>query len=212
VRDNIVVKWVDNFSKCYAVAMQGASAGAFTDCQWTGKGFKVYVGDDVHTDIKGLVAMPDDMFDHDAFKAVYDGLVNVRQQGWLFLGRSLVKLFNVNSVPVKPRVSRRVDAKLHAVLAESRDGLRNFHPIEVSPQNIGSNRGLVLKQMSDARVDNGKFEFLCADCNILMRIVKVSHTRININVWTSINVNVIKPTNVQVTSLILMSTRPFLFL
>lgn len=164
--------------------MQGVSAGAFAECQWTGKGFKVYVGDRVHTDIKDLAAMPDDIFDSHASGAVYAGLVRVRQEGWLFLGRSLVKLHNVNTLPVKPRVSRRVDAKLHAVLAESRDGLRNFDPLEVSPQNIGSNRGLllVLKQMSDARVDNGKFEFLCADCNIFMRIIKVSHTRININV------------------------------
>ena len=211
MRNNIVVKWVDNFSKCYAVAMQGASAGAFTDCQWTGKGFKVYVGDRVHTDIKGdLAAMPDDIFEYHQSRDVISGLVRVRQGGWLFLGRSLVKLHNVNTIPVKPRVSRRDDAKLHAVLAESRDGLRNFHPLEVSPQNIGSNRGLllVLKKMSDARVDNGKFEFLCADCNIFMRIVKVSHRRININVMTPININVLCPTDVHVTSLILMPSRP----
>ena len=172
-----MVKWVDNFSKCYAVAMQGASAGAFTDCQWTGKGFKVYVGPPVQADIKTLTGMPDDVFEPNVIGAVRAGLVNIRQLGWLYLGKSMVKLFKVNTIPVKPKVDGRTHPELHAILGESRDGLRNFNPVEISPQNIGSNRGLlvVLKAMSDARVNNGKFEFLCADCNIFMRVVKVSH-------------------------------------
>ena len=122
--------------------------------------------------------MPDDIFNDDAANAVMRALINVRKSGWLYLGKSIVKSCKVNTIPVKPHFDRRQHPDLHDILGQSRDGLRNFHPLEVSPQNIGSNRGLllVLKSMSDARRDTGKFEFLCADCNIFMRIVKVIHS------------------------------------
>ena len=174
-QSTIVVKWVDNFSKCYAVAMQGAGSGAFKDCNWTGRGMKVYQGPDV--DITLLrEAMPDDMFEAKTVQAVLASIKGAMRRGWHVYDRSIVKTFRVNNIPLKPIVDPIDHKVLSEVLSESRDGLSKFYPIDIIPQNVGCNRGLllILKQISDARsAGAAKMEFLCCDCNIFMRIMKV---------------------------------------
>ena len=171
----IVVKWIDNFSKCYAVAMQGAASGAFKDCNWTGRALKVYQGP--HLDITlTSAAMPNDLFEATTVQTVLASIRRVMRHGWLLYDRSIVKRFRVNNIPLKPVVDPVEHMDLHQVLSESRDGLTTFHPIDVMPQNVGCNRGLllVLKQISDARSASATtMEFLCCDCNIFMRIIKV---------------------------------------
>jgi len=177
----IVVMWVDNFSKCYAVALQGIASGAFRDCNWTGQAIKVYQGDAVSIDLGGVPAMPDSIFDTGTAMAVQQTIGNLCQEGWLFLPRSLVTRFKVNTIPVKPVVDPLSHPELHSILNESRDGLRNFHPMSIMPQNIGSNRGLmmILKHISDSRPNTSSYQFLCADCNIFMRIMKVTSDHIH---------------------------------
>ena len=177
----IVVMWVDNFSKCYAVALQGIASGAFRDCNWTGQAIKVYQGDAVSVDLGGVPAMPDRIFDTGTAMAVQETIGNLCQEGWLFLPMSLVTRFKVNTIPVKPVVDPLSHPELQSILNESRDGLRNFHPMSIMPQNIGSNRGLmmILKHISDSRPNTSSYQFLCADCNIFMRIMKVTSDHIH---------------------------------
>ena len=50
----------------------------------------------------------------------------------------------VRRIPVKPEVSCIAHPALHEVLRQSRDGMRNFFPLGMLQENIGSNRGLLL--------------------------------------------------------------------
>ena len=172
----ICVMWVDNFSKCHAVALQGIASGAFRDCNWTGQAIKVYQGADVSVDIDRLPAMPDHIFEAETMSLVQQTNKEFCKQGWKYLAESMVQRFNVNTIPVKPVVDPLSFPDVHVILSESRDGLRNFHPMAILPQNIGSNRGLmlILKHISDSRSNPSCYQFLCADCNIFMRIMKVT--------------------------------------
>ena len=172
----ICVMWVDNFSKCHAVALQGIATGAFRDCNWTGQAIKVYQGADVSVDIGRLQAMPDHIFETDTMSLVQQANRELCKQGWQYLTGSMVERFSVNTIPVKPVVDPLSFPDMHIILNESRDGLRNFYPMAIMPQNIGSNRGLmlILKQISDSRRNPSCYQFLCADCNIFMRIMKVT--------------------------------------
>lgn len=171
------VQWVDNFSKCYAVAMQGADSGAFNGCQWTGTGFHVYVGPIVDTSVGGLPGMPDVWLDDKTLNLHKSRSRSICGHKWLYFDMSLVKQFVVNNVPLKPVVDAKDDPELHKVLSESRDGLKNFHASDILPRNVGSNRGLllILKDLSDRRrPTDTKLHFLTADCNIFMRMLKVN--------------------------------------
>ena len=61
------------------------------------------------------------------------------------------------------------------MLRESRDGMRNFFPLGMLPENIGANRGLLLllKELFGVQPRPGHYSFLCVDCNIFLRILKV---------------------------------------
>ena len=173
------VWWIDNFSKRYAVAMQGVASGAFSGCNWTGKAFKVYVGPPVHTTIARhhpLQAMPMTLFTTVLKRQVLRAAKPFAQEGWRYLKSSLVKKYKVNNVPLKPVVDMKDDPSLHKILSESRDGLSKFEPVDILAHDVGSNRGLllILKDMMQARkASDTKYTFLCADCNIFMRIIKV---------------------------------------
>ena len=82
---------------------------------------------------------------------------------------------NVRKIPLKPEVDPALDPARAAVLAESRDGMRNFLPLGMLGENIGSNRGLLLllKDMFGVQPRPGHFSFLSCDCNIFMRLLKV---------------------------------------
>lgn len=186
-REGVTVLWIDNFSKCYAVALQGAASGAFKNCQWTGIGFKAVAGgmrpifENVWCSQHPLCShggMPEDVFDRKLINGAKDQFCQtLRAHGWLHFRHSLVKRFAVNTIPPKPVVPR--DHELYAVLKESRDGLIHFYPWRMSPLNVGSNRGLLkmLKEIDDGIACDAPIRFLVADCNIFVRIMKVRSPR-----------------------------------
>jgi hypothetical protein len=164
----VTIMWVDNFSKSYAVALQGIESGAWKDCNWTGRGIKM---DD-------LSAMPDNVFTDETMQMVRSKMAAHVTGGWKLLLNSIVKKYKVNNLPLKPRMDPLHHPHLCLILSESRDGLAFFHPWDIISQNIGSNRGLmlILKQISDERQpDDRRLQFLSADCNIFMRIMRVSY-------------------------------------
>ena len=86
----------------------------------------------------------------------------------------------VRSSPLKPEVDAAAHPALAAVLRESRDGMRNFYPLAMLPENIGSNRGLLLllKELFGVQPRVGHYSFIAVDCNIFMRMLKVSAMRL----------------------------------
>ena len=55
-----------------------------------------------------------------------------------FLKESICFRHTVRQVPLKPEVDATAAPALAAVLRESRDGMRNFFPRGMQPENIGS--------------------------------------------------------------------------
>ena len=169
------VIWMDNFSKFYAIAIQTLGSGAFKDCLWTGQGLHVYVGQAVDTSIQpGLFAMPL------CLNLRAQDVMNLMKQiedteGDMYFENSICYRYGVNRIPLKPEVDVKQNAKLAAILAESRDGLTNFEGTGILPENIGSNRGLllILKDHFSVPLRPGHYSFLCVDCNIFMRCLKV---------------------------------------
>lgn len=178
-RTHITVGWIDNFSKCYAVALQGVSSGAFRDCNWTGQAFRVYDGPHVDTVIQGQPGMPQELFARDVTSQVLERTSSICAHRWNYLNVSVVKEFKVNNVPLKPDADPHRDPELYAKLAMCRDGLTGFHPTNMLDENVGSNRGLlqVLKKIqADYDAENDlHFRFLTCDVNIFTRIIKVGH-------------------------------------
>ena len=68
---DVALEWLDNFSKFYAIAVQGLS-GAFKECLWTARGLHRYIGPPVSTAIvAGVRGMPQSLFEPaliDSFK------------------------------------------------------------------------------------------------------------------------------------------------
>ena len=89
--------WVDNFSKSYAVALQGIESGAWKDCNWTGRGIKVFCGTQVDIKIGDLTAMPDNLFTDDTMQLVRSKVAGHVTDGWRLLGKSIVKRYKVNN-------------------------------------------------------------------------------------------------------------------
>ena len=92
-----------------------------------------------------------------------------------YLKDSVCFQHTVRRIPVKPEVSCIAHPALHEVLRQSRDGMRNFFPLGMLQENIGSNRGLllILKDLFGVQPRAGHFSFLTVDCNIFLRILKV---------------------------------------
>ena len=90
--------WVDNFSKSYAVALQGIESGAWKDCNWTGRGIKVFCGTQVDIKIGDLSAMPDNVFTDDTMQLVRSKMAGHATDGWIMLRNSIVKRYKVNNV------------------------------------------------------------------------------------------------------------------
>ena len=80
--DSITVRWMDNFSKFYAVALQGVASGAFRECAWTGDAFKVYHGPHVNVTLR-VSAMPDDIFERSTVRRVWTSFAGSCSAGWL---------------------------------------------------------------------------------------------------------------------------------
>ena len=173
------VLWWDNFSKMYAVALQSISKGAFKSCLWTGFAMKKYIGrpfPEWQYDI-GKRGMEKNLFTDSVLNDLKATMRQVGEEKWNYLSNSIVRRYGVNSIPLKPEVDERKEPHLFQILSESRDGVRTFMPLGILPENVGSNRGLLLllKSLSDkhASSERKKYSFLTVDCNIFLRILKV---------------------------------------
>ena len=164
------------------MAAQGLAAGAFKSCQWAGYALKRYLG--VAVDLRcanNVPAMPDSLFTPTLKRRFVAMVQRMKKPDKRFLKDSIVKKYNVTQVPCKPFVPAADDAKLHDVLEESRDGVKNFLPIEIQEFNMGANRGLLrfIKQLDDQRkkrLRKGEVPTLSiysVDCNIFYRWLKV---------------------------------------
>ena len=123
---------MDNFSKFYAVALQGVASGAFRECAWTGDAFKVYHGPPVDVTLR-VPAMPADIFEQSTVRLMWASFGRSCSAGWLLHRRSLVTTLKVNNVPLKPVVNQNTHPDLFNLLSQSRDGLRFFYPTGIDP-------------------------------------------------------------------------------
>ncbi len=175
VQADVHVTWLDNFSKFYAIAVQGL-AGAAAECLWTAHGLHRYVGPPVSTAlVLSLRGMPAQLFSIRIMKLFKQKMAVADAVSCSYYKDSVCFKYNVRQVPLKPDPKAVNNAVLAAVLRESRDGMRNFFPLGMLPENIGSNRGLllILKDLYGIQPRPGHYSFLAADCNIFLRILKV---------------------------------------
>ena len=169
------VTWLDNFSKFYAIAVQGL-AGPVAECLWTARGVHRYVGPPVSSAQQPNVrGMPDDLFSADIIGLFKQKMDTADAVSYLYLKSSVCFKYTVRQVPLKPAAASVDDPAVAAVLRESRDGMRNFHPLGMLSENIGSNRGLliILKDLFGVQPRPGHYSFISVDCNIFLRMLKV---------------------------------------
>ena len=118
--------------------------------------------------------MPSQLFAPDIVVLLKQKMAAADAVGFSYFKNSACHKYNVRQVPLKPDPRSVSDPVLAAVLRDSRDGMRNFFPLGMMPDNIGSNRGLllVLKDLYGIQPRPGH-SFLSADCNIFLRLLKV---------------------------------------
>ena len=175
VQGEVHVVWLDNFSKFYAIAVQGLG-GAAAECLWTARGLHRYVGPPVSSAIvPGLRGMPEKLFAAPLGVLFKQKMAAADAVSVGYFRDSVCFKHTVRRIPLKPVVCAAAEPELAAVLRESRDGMRNFFPLGMLPENIGANRGLLLllKELFGVQPRPGHYSFLCVDCNIFLRILKV---------------------------------------
>lgn len=169
------VLWLDNFSKFYAVAVQ-VLGKAVAECLWTARGLHRYVGPPVATDIVGnMRGMPVTLFSSDIMAIFKRKMATADRVACNYLRDSVCFKMNVRQIPLKPEIDAKSNPALAKLLHESRDGMRDFIPLDMLAENIGSNRGLLLlfKDIFGQQIRPGHFSFLSVDCNIFLRVLKV---------------------------------------
>jgi hypothetical protein len=172
---DVHVSWLDNFSKFYAIAVQGLH-GAAAECLWTAHGLHRYVGPPVSTAlVLSVRGMPAQLFSKRLVRILKLKMAVADAVSYSYFKDSVCFKFTVRQVPLKPDHKAVNNPALAAVLRESRDGMRNFFPLGMLPENIGSNRVLllVLKDLYGVQPKPGHYSFLSADCNIFLRLLKV---------------------------------------
>ena len=179
LQDQPNVIWIDNFSKLYATGVQKIGSGAYRDCLWSGMGIRKYQGTPVNMQVRdGVDAMPDELFSDEAVEGLTIMLKDCDREMWGRYEVSLVKKYEVRNVPLKPDVDK-VEMRYRQALKESRDGMKSFYPMKISPLNIGSNSGLVQIAMSmwdEHRYSHRmlNYQYIAADSNIFWRLCRVS--------------------------------------
>ena len=179
LKDQPNVMWLDNFSKIYATGFQTTDGGAWRDCLWSGVGIRVFQGSGVDLAIRdGVPAMPDDLFSEAAVSKLTRMMARCDAKFWDRLRNSLVNRYDVRNVPLKPDIDK-VEARYVDALKESRDGMKSFYPLRISPINIGSNRGLVkilagIWEEHKHSHNMSNYQYVTADCNIFWRACRVS--------------------------------------
>ena len=180
------VVWIDNFSKNMARQIPRLGKDVFTSMMWTGLALKLYDGpqlsrDLVEVDGQVVDAMPPcHAPSKDDFVRLLSASLPVDAANPVPMrySQSLVRRYNVNSIPPKADLAQDLDPEFHKRLTVSRDGLHRTLPWDLWQHNIGSNTGLidVIKQyMASTNLEtSSKYHVWLVDLNIYSRIYKVS--------------------------------------
>ena len=171
------------------MSVQTIDSGAFKDCNWTGVGFRsgrnlwnVNVQISAHPGVPG---MPSGGLFHHANKTnMMNSFGRADRSGWMMYDKCLATKYNVSNVPLKPVVDKNDSARraLFDQLSRNADGLGDFHPDEIQQHNVGSNRGLMtilFHWLDNRQASDDKYMLLVCDCNIFMRIIKVTVRHVN---------------------------------
>jgi hypothetical protein len=174
-------KWVDNFSHFMSRSVPTMAANAYSSCLWSGTcdfeclvpGLSDAVVVNPQTGVL-VPAMPTRLLQH--MPSVMVALQYIKDEGWSYYDKSLVKKYDVRNIPLK------INTKAYPELATTINSyrLRNVHPTKLDEINIGSNRGLIciLKQLHDehkmgAQTGSSRYVSLNVDENIFWRVLKV---------------------------------------
>ena len=125
--------------------------------------------------VAGVRGMPLSLFEPTLVDSFRQKMTHTDGVSVSYFKDSVCHKFTVRKIPLKPDVDASIDPTLAAVLRESRDGLRNFFPLGMLTENIGSNRGLllILKDLFNTPRKPGQYSFVSVDCNIFLRMLKV---------------------------------------
>jgi hypothetical protein len=182
------VTWWDNFNNAFAVCMQVLGKDAHMLCNWTGIANRITHEsvDTSHIDLHLTVeAFPADMFDAPRWESLRASIQFLTEPASVerFSARNWTQIHDVRRVPIKAKVHPTLFPAIHRRSTDGRTGLTNFYPQRMSAENIGSNLGLLrlLRAEHDKQMalpaDERKYKIIVADCNIFLRIVKVSCLR-----------------------------------
>jgi len=175
------VLWIDNFSKHIARSIPSTDKGVYSSCLWTGVAVFAHPNKTIDNSVKvvnGVVrsAMPDDIFS--VRSSVRYNLSYIMNEDENYYDQSLVKKYNINSIPLKVDVKQFPE--MSNVVNNPVNGLRYVHPHELIETNIGSNLGLVkilrnmFEQYQMDKPDVCKnYVTINADENIFYRVLKV---------------------------------------
>lgn len=177
--------WIDNFSKNSGYQIPDLAKGVFASSLWTGSALKQYphnidLRPKLNDDGDMIPIMPDDPFVHALrLQRVFNTYIKQPQNPMMRHATSMVAKWQVNNVPLKPKVLKVPDKYKEAV-TNSYDSLKDFYPEKIVEHNIGSNEGLsaVMRQVYDESVTDvdpqeRRYRIINADCNIFDRCIKV---------------------------------------
>lgn len=169
-----------------ARSIPSSKKGVFSSCLWTGAAaFKLPEGQNNNYDFRvkfkpnGSVipAMPDDILIHK--EAVTDGIKFILNSSRHYLQSSMVKKYDVRTIPPKIDTKKWPDVADH--INDIRNTTQNVVPLNLIDQNIGSNRGLLqimytiyTERSMNIEGATDKYCLINVDENIYWRVLKVS--------------------------------------
>ena len=175
------VIWIDNFSKILSRAIPSEQKGLYTSALWTGvaafSGNTADIDDSVRVDNQGDIvpAMPDNLLQYK--DAVASGVRATMRKGQFLYTDSLCNQYDVRTIP--PKMDCKRFPALCGVVDDGSSTLNSVHPVDMLPQNIGSNRGLIsiirsfYENYKMDTEDCDRYLTINADENIFWRILKV---------------------------------------
>jgi len=176
------VAWWDNFSKFHAHSIPTASKNVFSSCLWTGMTINEYVGPKVDDKVTYcpsfhvVPAMPDNICQE---RSVVDHkILACYNKGRRYYNNSMVKKFNIASVPLK--IDVMANPKMKDMVDNPKNAGRLIHPHRLNSNNIGSNRGLtnILREYQEEHKMHlhgacTTYKCINSDENIFYRMLKV---------------------------------------
>jgi hypothetical protein len=175
--------WIDNFNGNYATSSQTVVSGAYRACNWMGRGVKLYIGSqavDLHAN-NIPDGLPTSLFCA-ANMGMFKAHMKTVDEHEFTYEHSYCTRHDVRTVPPKREVRFIDNPALHQLLAEKRDGLKNFYPLDVLDTNPGQHVSFLQyfkKFHFDAMTQDefGPVKAMMADVGIYQTICKVhSHT------------------------------------